>query len=381
LLLELLEELRSGSFLLSLLQDLLRKSPTVQNEDLVSQIVSTLPYSMHFPPHIYIQPTLEISLGDANQHNEVISCDNFVQLLKSEKSALAFKEKEQKVEDEQKTYMIKGNMQLDPANHTMSSKLFHDRSVSEKLIIKNSDLCKHLKKQNVCTWLLSSAPGMGKSMLTQKIATDLRINFPNYLMVSVNLHDYRNYFAKNRLSQITVDSFLKLAERSQNYEIMLEENKIVFVFDGFDEICPEQRTKVLKLIKLIVGRNIPLWISTRPQEEEEIKKAFTDTSFGSINIKVLRKAEQMNLIELNSKLPRSKCLEFFDQINKSGTADLMENPLHLTLITQLLDPKSVQQYKTKFDLYRKICRQKVLSSLPEQTIEKEEEVHLLRISS
>jgi len=376
-LLELLDKLRSGSFLLPLLMDLLRNSPKVQNEVIVSQIVSTLPYSMQFPPQIYIQPTLEISLGDANQHNEVISCDNFVQLLESEKNALAFKEKEQKVEDEQKTNLNKGNMQLDPANHTMSNQPYHDRSISENLNNANSDFCKALKKQNVRTWLLSSAPGMGKSMLTQKIATELRINFPDHLIVSVNLHDYRDFFAKNRRSQITVNSFLRKAEKSPNCENMLEESKIVFVFDGFDEICPEQRTKVLKLIELIVGSKIPLWISTRPQEEEEIKRAFTGTFLGSINIKVLTKAEQLELIELNSNFSKSECLEFFDQIVQSGTADLMENPLHLTMISQLLDPKSVQQYKTKFDLYRKICRQKVLSSLPEATIEKEEEVHLL----
>jgi hypothetical protein len=67
-------------------------------------------------------------------------------------------------------------------------------------------------------------------------------------------------------------AFLQECMDDDKFQQCPEGGKMIVVLDGFDEICPNFRSKVVTLIKelLVIGHK--LLITSRPQEKDEIIK-------------------------------------------------------------------------------------------------------------
>jgi len=351
-LLDTLKKLKEGHDLHAAFADLLNTkwSDLVSKNALIPQIQSTLPFALSFPPQIFIHPILHI---------------NF--------------EGKEMMKVPYKTFqtLMVGNTPLQAETNSFMQAPTHAGFALDK---KAASVKGPENDKIVCIWLVSSAPGMGKSVLTKNISISLKKKYSDYFIFEIHLLDQREFFAHNKPREITILQLLKQVEKFADCAKLLEEKRLAVLLDGFDEICPLHRYKVLRLIEQFADNEIPLWITTRPQEEEEIKKAFLGTKFATLQIQPLKANKQIVLIEKVSKMSYQKCSDFLDTMTQSGAAGLMENPLHLTLITEYVSKVPNNSFNGNvFELYSKIIKDRVLTSLEKQTIELEEQAKLLLV--
>jgi len=352
-LLQALKKLKSGHNLLAALSELLNAKWYCQMPEnaLLPQIQSTLHFSLSFPPQIFVFPVLNVSFD-----GKVVTKIPYSSLHAS---------------------LTIGTTPLQTEADSFLPEPTHaDFAAGDKKAAVEGGQAQDVA---IRTWLVSSAPGMGKSVLTKHISLSLKKKYSNYLILEINLLDHRDFFADNR--EVTILQFLQQVEKSANCSKVLEENKVAVLLDGFDEICPLQRNKVLKLIQAIAKERIPLWITTRPQEEREIKNALIGINFATLQIQPLKEDKQLELMELVSKMSDQQCSNFLDTMTQSGAAGLMENPLHLTMIAEHVSKTSGKISGNIFELYYDIIRKKILPSLENQTIEHEENAKLLLVSA
>jgi len=343
-LLSILQELRREEELLRTVMEVQRKytAKDLSISQVVPQIMSTLPCSVIFKPPIFVQPYLKISVI---RKRKVPSFSLLGLLAKKDRSEI------QQI----------GYKSLLKQLSAQKIPLVFESKIVKKLT--------YLDISQICTWLISAPPGMGKSILTQRLATFLRIAFPKFKIVKANFNDVRSYFLNRRTEDISAQSFLEFLEIDAKCD-----QKISFILDGFDEICPEQKDKTLKLVRNIAEK-FPLLISTRPHEVRGITSALKEIPFASVGIEPFDTSKQRELIsQLNFPMSETDCLAYFEKIEKSGVADLMEIPLHLTMITQLVDKNDSKIVANKSELYEKLVRRKIRSSLDVQENKKDEKV-------
>ncbi|XP_059474429.1 uncharacterized protein LOC132196058 isoform X1 [Neocloeon triangulifer] len=185
-------------------------------------------------------------------------------------------------------------------------------------------------------WLLSSLPGSGKSTVMREIAFELQqeleIGFKVFTVVLFRVYRFFSEAKKMKLKPPFLASIVAHATGNQEEDVQnyIAEERIVLMFDGFDEICPKHREQVLNLFVEAVERNVPIWISTRPNEEEAILAKMGEVQRASI--RPLSDFQQMQLFKMISNKHEEECklqIKFYHHV---GSGDILGNPLHLKLI-------------------------------------------------
>ncbi|KAJ8726140.1 hypothetical protein PYW07_000838 [Mythimna separata] len=160
--------------------------------------------------------------------------------------------------------------------------------------------------------LVTAEPGMGKSTLLSNLSLRTKEVHPETWIVRINLLEYSKQFSQWKEAKTAIniletlkfmcqviikDKFIK----ENNVEIMVEEKnnvvylkhctgdewmefelklflhfynkrKVIFLFDGFDEICPHYVNEVIKCLKSIKSdaRKQRIWITSRSYNEIKI---------------------------------------------------------------------------------------------------------------
>ncbi|XP_059470991.1 uncharacterized protein LOC132193991 isoform X3 [Neocloeon triangulifer] len=211
-------------------------------------------------------------------------------------------------------------------------------------------------EQDYCVWLFSSLPGSGKSTVLLEIANYLNKEPTDKTIFNIQLQQYYEYFYSERSPNI-VNLLSKSTEMSHNdAKKLVQERKSVVFLDGFDEICPDLRVKVMNIIKDVTKMKMPLVIATRPEEEETLLKSLDWLSTRKIVIKPLEREEQLELL-LN--LGKKDCEKLFNLFETSGATDILKNPFHLSLISGV----NLQSDQGIFCIYEKVIKKKVTEAL------------------
>jgi len=376
-----LKMLQLGKHLQSALSELLRKcsllNPQLKSDEdyVVPQVFSTLPHLLDFPSEIFMRPTMQMTLSDKPEIDTEISYDRLQEMLEKGNQPLVFQEKSKQNQD--LTFKILA--EFETASKAAEEKgHFNVQNINKHIESLQKVVGREFKKPNnreIRTWLVSSAPGMGKSMLSKNIAMFLKRRYSALTIFEIHLKDVVNIFVKKRSGLISVQSFLEHVEKQENVGNLLKENKVAIILDGFDEIRRPQRIKVLALVKTIVESKIPLWISTRPQERKQIEQVLQITDFATLEIQPLAEEDQKSLVEVISKKSKQHCVEFLEQLAESGAANVTENPLNLTMIAQRLSFKADLSINI-FDLYKDIFLNKLEGAFDKKD-EMEEAILLL----
>ncbi|KAJ8729640.1 hypothetical protein PYW08_001221 [Mythimna loreyi] len=156
--------------------------------------------------------------------------------------------------------------------------------------------------------LLTAEPGMGKSTLLSHLSLKTKESHPETWIIRINLLEYSRQFSHWKEARTAIDILETLKFMCQvviqdkvsnkKLEIVLEEKnevvylkhctgdqwivfelklflhfynkrKIIFLFDGFDEICPQYANEVMKCLKSIRSdtRKQRMWITSRSYNE------------------------------------------------------------------------------------------------------------------
>jgi hypothetical protein len=120
--------------------------------------------------------------------------------------------------------------------------------------------------------LITAPPGMGKSRASEEMHTQLVLR--GHFVVYVKISKIISFWTKCE-DKPSVKAFLKECIGEDKVQQLPEEKKmmvVMVVMDGFDEVCPNFRSKVLALIKELQVRRTKVLITSRPQEEDQIIK-------------------------------------------------------------------------------------------------------------
>lgn len=204
---------------------------------------------------------------------------------------------------------------------------------------------------------LSDNAGMGKSTIISHIATELKKKFPEKLVLRVNLHDHADDFRNKGFHE----NLNILMQSNSNFEQLLfselyNNKKVIFLFDGFDEIAPKSAESFLSfLIKLKESSVSQVWITTRTYLVQDLENKLCVVTYCLIPF---NSEEQVNFMVIywKNKLQigddaRTKQLEkcakivlaHLVQSIRETVLDLMGIPLQTLMLSEIFT-KEVQTF-------------------------------------
>jgi NACHT domain len=117
--------------------------------------------------------------------------------------------------------------------------------------------------------LITAPPGMGKSRASEEIHTQLVLR--GHFVIYVKISRIISFWTKCD-DNPSVRDFLQECIGEDKLRQCPEGNRMIVVMDGFDEVCPNFRSKVLALIKELLVKGTKVLITSRPQEKNQIVK-------------------------------------------------------------------------------------------------------------
>jgi predicted NACHT family NTPase len=133
------------------------------------------------------------------------------------------------------------------------------------------DVIAHCKEKVV---LITAPPGIGKSRASEEIHTQLVLRMSGHSVLYVKLSRVISFWTDEKNTPTVKGLLLECLDESKFLEFQqrLDDGKMIAVLDGFDEICPDFRTKVITLIKELLVKGTKVLITSRPQEKDKIIK-------------------------------------------------------------------------------------------------------------
>jgi ankyrin repeat protein len=193
--------------------------------------------------------------------------------------------------------------------------------------------------------ILCADPGTGKSTMLKKLKNECD---PKFWTVAVDLKTH-NEFLKRKHDITKLLSYL--IERSkdsfcdQTRERFMSKKKVVFFFDGLDEIENNCVDNVLEYVEELLAEGFRVWVSTRKNLKSKLESRFGEFM---IDMKEVDEEEQKSYIKnrLQEKYPDEEIDNMIGRVFSS--TDIVNNcqilgiPLQLYIITQtLLDDKDL----------------------------------------
>ncbi|CAB3384229.1 Hypothetical predicted protein [Cloeon dipterum] len=202
--------------------------------------------------------------------------------------------------------------------------VLHGKATLQKLIeiFKGPELKKERSLQDMLANLLISESKENRDLLNSTL--QYLLNFP----------DWPSSLKRN----VTEIEFLAKATHNPPEEVAksIENKQCVVFLDGFDEIHPQNQEKMLKVIEALEKKQLSVWIGTRPHALDAIRKRTSKA--------VLQETGKS----------RDECELFIDNF---ASKDILENPLHLSLVAQCGAEGNLYQ------IYNQVLRHKVELSL------------------
>ncbi|XP_059476772.1 uncharacterized protein LOC132197479 isoform X2 [Neocloeon triangulifer] len=242
----------------------------------------------------------------------------------------------------------------------------------DKMIIQNAEYeklienAKNLEDNRI--WILSGLPGSGKTTVLSEVRLELCRSKSDVRVFKVHLvQDVLNHLS-TKIDASSTTAVISLATGVRKEEIdnlvKIKKDRIILMFDGFDEIADaDSRDVVLNFLLQVIELEVPIWISTRSQEKEAIiEKIGASKKVCRATIRSLKKDQQIELMRLKSKIHDDTELKrLLDLFEYHQTSDILSNPLHLTMILELGD--SILKNDSLFTIYDKIFNKKIHGAL------------------
>lgn len=219
--------------------------------------------------------------------------------------------------------------------------------------------------------LFSDDPGAGKSVELKMVATRVKEKNPSSWVVFMDLKESCKEFQRDKkvrikfetrdeISQFLSQNILKLKNfDAEVFTNLFNEDRLVIMMDGFDEICPSYEEFTESLVKGIRETRNQLWISTRPHLLEILEKVATPKVF---KLKPFSEENRKKFFteffqtKINNEQELEKTigeLETFTQSLETANFELLTIPLLLRMIAEIFDdnPKLDLRNANRFSIY------------------------------
>lgn len=154
--------------------------------------------------------------------------------------------------------------------------------------------------------LIDASPGMGKTRAAKEIYTQLVLRGQFVVFVKVSK---MNYFWNTRDENPSAEDFLKECMDFNKFQQRPEGDKMIVVLDGFDEICPNFRDKVLALVKNLLLEGTKVLITSRPQEIDTVKNTLIGQEIISVAIEPFALHQKMLMLQTRLYLDENRLVQ------------------------------------------------------------------------
>lgn len=217
--------------------------------------------------------------------------------------------------------------------------------------------------------LVSDDPGAGKTTTFKTFAVRLKEKFPSHWVAYLDLKQFIEVFEQNefeefsgiaKIAKLFAEKILHLDQFERElFSQLFADDRVIFMMDGFDEICPNFKVFIVKLLKTMKNEsNNQLWISTRPHLVKELSEYLAVDYF---NLKPFTKIEQRNFYYKfyeHRKIPSYELDRYVNGIEKlmaflsknrlfwsTITNDIISNPLFMRIAAEIYDEEAMQDVK------------------------------------
>lgn len=208
-------------------------------------------------------------------------------------------------------------------------------------------------------FLITDEPGMGKTMELKMMAKKLKQHFPSSWVVFIDMKEYDKVYEKDSSITLTFDNHDKINDylrtkilnlkgfEAKVFFKLFNNDRVIFLFDGFDEISPTFNNFALSILVAIkTFTNNQLWISTRPHLSQELRKKLDVESY---KLKPFFKdnhkdffTKYLEIKGITSEVEISKYLidiEEYLAILKERWSESVSNPLLMRIIAEIIDDR------------------------------------------
>jgi hypothetical protein len=265
-------------------------------------------------------------------------------------------------------------------------------------VVERSAVCYKTDETKDKVIVVAAEPGMGKSTEIINFIEKIKRNNPSMWVLKIDLKKWKNEIDSMDFSHencvfdfiVKIRNLNLLAQCLLKYQLEIQGNIAIFV-DGFDEISPSQKTKILQFLKTIKKntRATLLFVATRIAMKVDLEDtlgvlAYSLTQFSSDNIKEFL----ISFWKGNSRLDltnegrlikyANRILELFSSSAQDENLIFMGIPLQARLFAEAFQEKFEEFYKSDseemvlpenldmIDLYQKFIERKYAIYLKEK---------------
>lgn len=136
--------------------------------------------------------------------------------------------------------------------------------------------------------VIAGGPGIGKTTALTNLSIRTKMEHPSYWVIKINFIDYTDQLLNTTFNSLdnVADFICAAADIQQEFERKFleaqikQEGHIVLFFDGFDEICPKYKEKVVRMLRLLKETNVErVWVTTRLRYQQELVDCLQVTSY------------------------------------------------------------------------------------------------------
>ncbi|KAL7633220.1 UNVERIFIED_CONTAM: hypothetical protein RMT77_016590 [Armadillidium vulgare] len=173
----------------------------------------------------------------------------------------------------------------------------------EKYLYKKSFTCYEIF-ENENFVIVTGDPGIGKSVLLKHLSIEVKnSNKDQFWVILIPLNTCQNYL--DDYDNFNVDNIIDFLAKIENckndfskmvLEYLLRNNRLILLFDGFDEIHDHSKQeKILGLLKFLKNENLTkhMWISSRPSCVRQIEEVLGCAAF---DVNDISEDEQIKLV-------------------------------------------------------------------------------------
>jgi hypothetical protein len=156
--------------------------------------------------------------------------------------------------------------------------------------------------------LIAERAGMGKTTVLTHLSKRIKQILPTHWLVRIDLNDYTELLKDQKRKEIdkawvlefVSNEVLKLKSHLEKelFKNTFEGkgvNKLVVMFDGFDEISPNYKETVIEMMQILKQTSLEqLWVTTRPHLKEELEDNLQQLSY---TLQPFSEFEQVQFLE------------------------------------------------------------------------------------
>lgn len=221
------------------------------------------------------------------------------------------------------------------------------------------------------TVIIAGSAGTGKTTTLPQIAEKIKKRFPEQWINLIDLKKHTKSYKISADSEITPEFItkkllhLKSSQEKALFENFFKYGKVIFLLDGFDEISPNFKIFMQKLLKVLNAKN-RVWITTRLHLVTELEDFMGSTS---INLLPFSHYDQIEFIEKFLDINEEEAANLLQKFYKSmkfNDEDFFGIPLQIQMFADTCEDQNQSLDLNLFEFYENFVKKKMSIFLREK---------------